>query len=389
MKRTRKWLCLLLALVMTASLASCGSSNQTTPPASSGSDGASSGIDPIHLTTSTGLPGTMYYNEWYFRPFLDYVGELTDGAVTYDHFTDGELVALTAEYDAIRQNQIDVAMSLTAMYDPGRFPLCSVGMLPVIESTPRQASKANLLLYKSDVLLDGKTYYDREFTDNGIVGWVSPAFGGQYFAMRKGLSIDSPSDFNALRMRSSAVSVEVTLKELGSTPVSMSATDIYDALSRGALDGIVFPPDWEAYGMGELLGDVIDANMGIASTTSWIAVTTEKWNSWPKEVQDAFNAAFEKCYEEGIAGTEANVQMNRDAVTNNGGRLLTIADLPQDVQDYINEAYANAWYAWIDDTEANGHPGKETALLWRDCLIEAGIKVPAPIMDLENYTPKA
>lgn len=391
MKKMKAYICLLLALLMALSLIACGgNSSDASSPSTPIEGNTGTEINPIHLTASTGLPGVMYYNEWYFQPLLEYVNEATGGAVTYDIFTDGELVPLTAEYDGIRQGQIDIALSLTAMYDPGRFPLCSsVAMLPVISATPRQCSMASLAMFQSDRLLDGKTYYDREFTDNGIVGWISPAFGGQYFAMRKGLSINNISDFTGLRMRSSATSVELTLKALGSVPVSMSAMDIYDALSRGALDGIVFPPDWESYGMGELLGDVIDANMGVASTTSWVSVTQETWDSWPEEVQNAFNEGFEKCYVEAIEGTELTAQKNRDAVTNNGGRLLTIADLPEDVQDFISECYASTWYAWIDETEANGHPGKETAILWRDCMVDAGIEVPEAIMDLEDYTPNA
>ncbi|MBR0164961.1 MAG: hypothetical protein IJQ12_09845 [Lachnospiraceae bacterium] len=346
-------------------------------------------IPAMNLTVSSGWGIGHCFNVYLCEPMFAELKEMTGGNVDYTMFTDGELIALTAELDALRQNQADVVTSLSPFYDTARFPLSAVTGLPTTKINEVIAGNAVYALMNSDVDLDGNggTFYKLEFQDNGVEAWPCNPTPGYYICLTKGNEITSVADFNAgLRLRTASSAAEEYVKLLGATPVSLPGSECYDALSRGALEGIIMPTDWVNLGYTEMLGQVIDT--GVGTNLSYIAVSTDTWNSWTPEMQAAFEKAYEDNYVPSFEGQTFYRERDEQELLDAGGLVTRIDELPEDVQELIANATTQTWYRWIDTMEAMGEPGKACAILWRDCLLEAGGDVPEEIKtSLEDYEP--
>lgn len=377
MRSYSKGLIYLIFAMLTLIVVGCSSDD------SSSSDGDTED-EKIVLRASTGLPADQVWQEPYFHPWMEMVEERSEGRVEFEFYGGAELVELGGELDALKAGTIDVAMPIMHLYDPKRFPLSEITMMPLINSSSEIANDAYRGLLKSDVELeDGKTFYELEMEANGIKSWPVTA-GYPYVINSTDTEFDSPEDFDNLRIRIAARINEVFVNNLGANPISMNQNETYDALSRGALDGTVMPiGDWTTWGLDDLLQNaIIGADIG--HFTAIMSMTEEKWNSLPDDIQDI----MEEVAEELSASTdvvqfiderEVEVVEELDGIAD----FKELDDLNDETREHIIDAMGQTWLDWIDIIEEQGSPGKEVAKLWRDLIIEAGGDVPDVVKELD------
>lgn len=159
-----------------------------------------------------------------------------------------------------------------------------------------------------------------------------------------------------IRIRASARVHEIFIEELGFTPMMMnSITDVYDALNRGALEGIVLnPADWAAYGFDELFGYTL-SGVSIGTLIGYVAMTEETWDSFTPEVQKTFE---EKASELIYPAAELVSEETKKSIASNsehGGELIDFNRLDPEVQEHINKTIINTWNNWIETLESQGH----------------------------------
>jgi TRAP-type C4-dicarboxylate transport system substrate-binding protein len=339
-----------------------------------------SGAEKISLKASSGL-STEHGWFAFFNPWMEEVSETNK--VNFDVFSSGELVPASKEYDALRSGTIDVAIPFLPIYDPGRFPLTEVTMLPILESDTKIASIAFANMMQSDrEVADGKTYYELEYSDNDLVAF--PISTTQEYAISTtGFDFKNVSDFKKVRLRTPSRVHEILAKKLGVNTVTMPAAEMFDALSRGAFEGSFYSiADWTGYGFQDLFKYTLEGlNFGHFSAA--IAMTTKTWEKLPKEVQDSMTKSAEAnlvpSAEEWMKRAEENIKNNKEQ----GGKFVNVNDLDPSIKEYAEKAMVETWQEWIEELEKEGKPGKAMAILWRDMLIEAGGKVPAAIEELE------
>lgn len=381
MKLSKKWLSVVAmsALVLGACGDGGGSSSSAT------ADGSASGEQQsLTFNASSGVNDKHFWHRGFFQPLMDSVDEETGGKVSFNAFTSGELVGLGTEYDALTNGTIDVALTLMAPYDPQRFPYTEVVMLPLLESDSTIAAEAMKAMMNSDQeIKDGKTYYQIEFEDKGLVAFAnSPT--QPYVISTTNKAFDEVGDFSRdVRMRTASRVHEILSTNLGITSQSMPITDAFDALSRNALDGFFYNvPDWMAFGFDELIKHTIEgANFG--HFVGHTAMTEETWAKLTPETQDIFRSNAERLIVEGSQLTKDETEENRQSNIDKGGEFKHLSEVPEDVRVHIEAAITKTWLDWIENLESQGHAGKEIAILWRDSLVEAGAEVPQEVMDIK------
>jgi TRAP-type C4-dicarboxylate transport system substrate-binding protein len=374
LKKT-KWLMIASVFLLMLSACDSGETNKKTSTTSN---------DTQKLIASSGFPAADRFNSSFVEPLLEAVEKESDGEVAFDIFSSGELIDLGNELNALDSDTIDIATGLAPSYDPKRFPYSGVVALPLLKSSSSIAAEALENLMQSDYKIKGgKTFYELEFEDKGLVAFpLQPT--ESYIISTTGAKFDSSNDFNSsIRIRTSSSVHDAFIKELGLTSVSLPGTEIYDGMSRGSLDGVMMSiADMPAYGVEELSKYMI-TGLSIGHFVSHVAMKQETWDSLSPKVQKLFEENSHDLIHSSALLYKEDEEKAIENNKENGGELIPFNDLNPDVQEKLNKAIVDTWEIWIEDLESQGHAGKEIALLWRDLLVDAGAEVPQGILDLK------
>jgi C4-dicarboxylate-binding protein DctP len=356
------------------------------PSSGGGTDSASedgNNEETIVLKLSSALSTQNGWWEGYFKPWMERVEKETDGRVKFEFYANQELIPVNEELQALQNGTIDIAAPLWPLYDPQRFPLSEVTMLPLLDSDTMLATKAYAELVKSDKeLVDGKSFNDLEYQSKGLKVFATPTTE-QYVISTKDYSFKTVKDFQNVSLRSPSRVHEIFAKNVGINTISMPSADMFDAINRGAFEGSFFSiADWTGYGMQDVFNYTLEGiNLG-HYTGAW-AMTEEKWNSLPADIQKIME---EISYDQILDGAQLwmdRSKENRTYAEEKGAVFTTIDELDQEAKDLLVKGVEDTWFQWIEQVEENGHPGKEMAKLWRDLIVEQGGTVPEEVMNIE------
>jgi TRAP-type C4-dicarboxylate transport system substrate-binding protein len=128
---------------------------------------------------------------------------------------------------------VDIAYVAPAFVSD-KLALSVVPELPLPFSGSCPATRAYWNLVKPGGVLDKK-----EFAPNGVrvlFAFVLPSY--QVFTRKPFASL---KDLEGMKIRTSGSAKELLLKKLNAVPVLMPTPEVYESLSRGTIDGVVFP----------------------------------------------------------------------------------------------------------------------------------------------------
>ena len=222
------------------------------------------------------------------HPFSQMFGEwgkdiekATQGRVTVTVFAANTLSPPMQVYDNTVKGVVDVGTNLLA-YSPGRLPLSEVLQQPLGYQNGYQGSKLANAYYKR--------FKPKEFDDVKVMFLHGAAPG---FIFTKNL-VKSTADVKGLRIKANAENADI-VRNLGASPVTMPVSETYDALSRGVVDGCLFPIEaLQGFKIGEVVKTVIE-NYGMSYLTSMYCIMNkDKWNA----ISPADQKAIEKINDE-------------------------------------------------------------------------------------------
>jgi TRAP-type C4-dicarboxylate transport system substrate-binding protein len=129
-------------------------------------------------------------------------------------------------YDRITSGVVNIGFGLQAAVG-GKFPKSEVASLPFERREAREASLALWRLYEKGVLAD-------EYRGVKVLGLFT--FGNSVLHGVK--PIRMPDDAAGLKMGAASKLTSDLLKAVGAVPLSFNPAEIYEALNRGALQGV-------------------------------------------------------------------------------------------------------------------------------------------------------
>lgn len=215
---------------------------------------------------------------WQAGPFKRYIADIknkTNGRVILHPYWAESLIPQKEAVNHLRGGLIDLAQS-QIFNNPGEFPISSIVDLPFFASSTRGAIEGLRKLYAEGFLTE-------EYDGNGFKLLDFHAPGMQYLFFRD-KKIDSLEQFKSLKIRStSSVTVDM-LKTFGATPVSMASSDLYMALDRGTIDGLLSSPGFMApfklYEVGKYFLD-----QPLFGSTMFVGMHQKTWDSLPADLQ--------------------------------------------------------------------------------------------------------
>ncbi len=133
----------------------------------------------------------------------------------------------------VQSGVIDIAY-VAPGFVSDKMPLSVVSELPLDFSGSCQATMAYWNLAKPGGLLDKK-----EFAPNGVRLLFTIVLPPYQIITRKPFA--NLKEIEGMKIRASGSAKELVIKKLKAIPVLMPTPDVYESLSRGTIDGVLFP----------------------------------------------------------------------------------------------------------------------------------------------------
>ncbi|MBN9427134.1 MAG: TRAP transporter substrate-binding protein [Burkholderiales bacterium] len=241
-------------------------------------------------------------------PWIKEVEKITNGRVRIE--TLPKVVgSVPGQYDVARDGQADIVVFSNG-YTPGRFDILEIGELPFMGDKPEVFGPALHRFY---------TKYTAKYGEyKGVhplaVFVVAPP---QLFNNKRPLR--ALADFKGLKIRSNSTGTTTALNLLGAIPVTKPATETYELIASGVLDGTVMPPE------SILPFKLVEASPyatiipgALTNSILTLAINENRWKSLSQQDRDAiskisgeaFARAIGQAY---IAGNEATWEAMRKA----------------------------------------------------------------------------
>ncbi|HAR52227.1 hypothetical protein [Roseovarius nubinhibens] len=316
--------------------------------------------------------------------WMNEVSEKTNGDISFQVFTWGELITAGQDHDGLMAGRADVSLAMLPAYERDRFPLSEVTLLPLTKSSLTIAMSAFTDLMNSDVeLADAKTYYQLEWEDQGMKALptiITPEY--QIAIVTPPESLSNDGSLSALRLRTAARTHDIYANLIGANTISMPGGDMYDALSRGALDGnVISVADWSTYGFEEMFTASL-SGISLGHYPGIIGFSKSRWDEFSPETQAIFEAAATDTIAGVIATVDARTDANLAKNKEHGGRVVDVSDFNEEFQARYLDAVGQTWVNWIAAMESEGQPGRKIAMLWRDLILKHGGDVPQSVKNL-------
>ena len=190
-----------------------------------GSPATAASVKPVELVLSTWAAPTIT-GARSFIPFVKEIEEKTGGRYKI-RIAWGASLGKTAEhYDLVLKGMADIAMFCPS-FTSGRFPMSEIINLPMHFQTGQIATNATLQLWR-------KGYFAKELSDVKVLYlWSFPP----YHILWGKKPAPSLADIRNRKVRSGGGVWTATLTSMGAIPVGLAPTELYDAMTKGTIDG--------------------------------------------------------------------------------------------------------------------------------------------------------
>lgn len=316
------------AVTAAAGLAGCGS-------------GGGSGAEVFNTTTY--IPAS--YDDLYvgIEAFMDTATEQAEGAVSFEMFNSGTLLGAEQLLPGLLLGVTDV-MFQTSSYISSSYPILGAMELPFVT--------ADFEAQRAAIAPDGDLteLINEVLRERGVrlLGSLPTTF--EYF-WTVDAPIRKPEDVAGMRIRVAGEIEGETVLALGGAPVSMGSAEVYEALERGTIDGMM------SY-LGTVYSRDLQTIIRYGTQAHFGAYTVDAWcrADWYDEqdatVQGALTAAGEALYG---TGTDHMVEVHEGdylpAIRDAGVEIIELEPTELEVFTEALDPVYDRWREAIGDPD--------------------------------------
>ena len=227
---------------------------------------------PIKLTYSNFFPPTHIQSKL-AEAWCKEVGKRTNGRVKVEYYPGGTLTKAKQCYDGTVTGISDLGFSVLA-YTAGRFPVMSAIDLPLGYPNGKVATAVINEVYRK--------FMPKELLDTKVM--YLHAHGPGLIHTRDKM-VTKLEDLKGLKLRGHGTSAKFQ-KALGVTPVSSPMPECYQMIQKGVVKGASYPFEAnKGWRLGEVTDYVVAAFSAAYTTSFFVVMNKDKWNSLPADIQ--------------------------------------------------------------------------------------------------------
>lgn len=321
---------------------------------------SASAQERIVLRVADHLPAGHFISEYAAKPWMKAVTEATKGTVQFEYYPAQQLGKAKDMLALTLSGVADIAY-LGPAYISDKLPLSQVAELPGSFTTSCEGTMAYWKLAKDGILAQ------KEYAPNGVRVLFAYVFAPYqiYLASKRLGTLD---DLNGLKLRSTGGPMDLMVQALKGVPVRMSAPEVYESLSRGTVDGAVFP-------LSALLDYKLDplvryATVGenFGSFIAAYAISEKLWKKLPTDVQKAMLGAGEEATRRTCQMADRDIAPNLQKLEKEG---VTLVKFSAEDKQRLKKLLAPIANDWAQGLDRRGKPGTQVLEAFKEALHEA------------------
>ena len=302
--------------------------------------------DPIKLRVADSFPADHFLIRIMLQPWMDEVTKRTNGAVVFQHYPNQQLGKATDLLRLTQTGVVDIGY-VAPSYVSDKMPLSEVAELPGQFDTVCPGTLAYWKSARSGAL-EKADYAPNKL--HLLLTTVLPPY--RTFTAKS--TINSLADFSGLKLRTAGGAQDLTVRSLGGVPVRMAAPDAYESLSRGTMDGLLFPTESViSYGLDKLVRHATDG-VGFGSFVITYSISTDAWNRLPPEVRTVMDDVADAMEPKICQQVQDEEAVSRKKMEGGG---VVFSTLPQATATDIRGKLTGVALEWAKGLDARGKPG--------------------------------
>ncbi|MDD2390976.1 MAG: TRAP transporter substrate-binding protein DctP [Desulfobacterales bacterium] len=234
---------------------------------------------PAHIT-----PG---YKDMYdgVQRFVDRINELGKGEIQAELYHSQSLYKVKEIVPALINGSCEIIFH-TSTHTTGSWPEVGGLSLPLLYNDEYEARDKWMI--GGEILNLVNQEMGRKY---GVRILASGILEGLVICTRDKV-ITGPDDLKGMKIRGTGKPDADFVKACGGSPTFLSSSELYEAFSRGTIDGLVtYPGTIVARNLDEVLGNLIDMKPMLSAWGYQIYVLNSTFESWPKSVQSVVQTA--------------------------------------------------------------------------------------------------
>ena len=301
------------------------------------------GAEAIKLKYANYLP-TTHPMSVLGQKFCDEIKKRTNGRVDISYYPGGTLLTPIKMYQGIVQGIADMGLSHIA-YTRGRFPVTEVFDLPLGFPSGYVAAQVSNDFYNK---------FKPQEWDN--VHTLYFATSGPLILQTVSKPVRTLEELKGLKIRATGQMGEIT-KALGAVPMPLEMPDVYEALRRGVIDGIMVDlSTLKAWKFADVVKYVTASWRLGTGFTFYFVMNKNKWNALPPDIKKIFEeVAFETKEEQAKLWNKMDID-GVDFFKTQGGQMIPLADA--EVTKWI-KAIEPVMADYKKNMVAKGHKGAD------------------------------
>lgn len=269
----------------------------------------------------------------------------TGGKVKVNYYPAGTLVPAAQSYDAVTKGIVDVSNHVLG-YTMGLFPFSQVLDMPIGFPLGQGPTLVVNEFYKK--------FKPKEF-DAVKVLWFHQGPGGLVHTRTK--PVKKLEDMKGLKLRCFGSNAKF-VGFLGAAPVAMPMTDVYDALAKGVVDGVLSQYEsLQGWRTGEQLKYTTENRDSAYSAAFVVVFNKQKFASLPPDVQaivDRMSQEYVEKYDK--MWTDTNTA-GREWLVKRGVEIISLT--PEEEARWFETGSKPLIEAYIKEMKEKGLPGDE------------------------------
>ena len=307
----------------------------------------------VKLTYSNFFPPTHIQSKL-AEAWCQEVEKRTDGKVKVEYYPGQTLTKAKQVYDGVVQGLSDIGFSVFA-YTRGRFPVMAAVDLPLGYTSGKAATAVIMKVYQQ--------FNPKELSDTKVMYLHAHGPG----LVHSKQPVRKMEDMKGMKFRAHGTSALV-VKALGGTPVPKPMPETYEMLQKGVVDGAVYPLEAnKGWKLGEVTGYSTAAFSAAYTTSFFVVMNKDKWNSLPADVQKIIEDINGEWVVKHGEAWDSSDMAGIKFFLNQGGELIGV-DAKE--QSRWKKAVAPIVDEYVKDASAKGINAKEVVEFTRKTLSE-------------------